>query len=524
MAMNIRLGVDVGGTNTDAVLLDEKGNLLAKAKCATTLDVTEGIRCAIARVLEDTTIAPERISHAMLGTTHCTNAIVERKGLTPLAVLRIGAPASLAVPPFADWPEDLVHALKPKTTIVRGGYEFDGREIVPLGEEEIVAFLKTLPSNLRAIAIVGIFSPVSDRQEKRAEELVREVLGPAIAVSCSNEIGSVGLLERENATILNAALTDVARRATQAFTEALQSHGIHAQEFFAQNDGTLMQLNYALRYPILTIASGPTNSLRGAAYLTGLKEAIVIDVGGTTSDLGVLQHGFPRESSAAVEIGGVRTNFRMPDLLSIGLGGGTIVRYEDGHQVTLGPDSVGYRLSTEAYIFGGSTLTLSDVAVRAGLMKLGTTPPPQLKDELQAAVMAEITRKLADAVDRLKTSPTEVTVIAVGGGAFLVPTELPGVKEVLRPDHNDVANAIGAAIAQVSGEVDKLFSLEGKSREAVLQEAKDQAIHSAVLAGAAVDHVEIIDVEEIPLAYLPGNAIRIRVKAAGPLHVKEATS
>jgi N-methylhydantoinase A/oxoprolinase/acetone carboxylase beta subunit len=89
-----------------------------------------------------------------------------------------------------------------------------------------------------------------------------------------------------------------------------------------------MYSEYALRYPILTIACGPTNSIRGAAHLSGLNDALVVDIGGTTTDIGVLMQGFPRQSSAAVEIGGIRTNFRMPDILSIGIGGGTIVRLD----------------------------------------------------------------------------------------------------------------------------------------------------------------------------------------------------
>ncbi|MEZ4571318.1 MAG: hydantoinase/oxoprolinase family protein [Thermomicrobiales bacterium] len=93
--------------------------------------------------------------------------------------------------------------------------------------------------------------------------------------------------------------------------------------FFSQNDGTLMALEYATRYPILTVASGPANSIRGAAFLSRLEDAIVVDVGGTSTDIGILVKGFPRESSIAVDIGGVRTNFRMPDLISIALGGGT---------------------------------------------------------------------------------------------------------------------------------------------------------------------------------------------------------
>ena len=105
----------------------------------------------------------------------------------------------------------------------------------------------------------------------------------------------------------------------------MREAGIEAPVYISQNDGTLMSVDYCRQYPVATFASGPTNSMRGAAFLSGRTDCVVIDVGGTTSDVGVLVHGFPREAAVAVDIGGVRTNFRMPDVLPVGLGGGSIV-------------------------------------------------------------------------------------------------------------------------------------------------------------------------------------------------------
>jgi N-methylhydantoinase A/oxoprolinase/acetone carboxylase beta subunit len=122
----------------------------------------------------------------------------------------------------------------------------------------------------------------------------------------------------------------------------------------------------ARRYPVLTIASGPANSIRGGGFLSGLSDAVVIDIGGATTDFGILQKGFPRESGVAVTISGVRTNFRIPDVISIGLGGGSIVREKDSI-ITIGPDSVGSEITRKALVFGGDTLTATDIAVRMGL-------------------------------------------------------------------------------------------------------------------------------------------------------------
>ena len=510
-----RLGIDVGGTNTDAVVLDRDDRLLASTKVATTADVTGGIRAAIAAVTGQLGAAGGRITHAMLGTTHSTNAVLERRDLRRVATIRIGAPATLSVRPLYGWPEDLRRVISAGETIVRGGFEFDGRPIVELDEDAVSRFAASVAGVAEAIAVVGVFSPVSEEHELRARERIAAELGD-IPVSLSHEVGQLGLLERENATVLNASLTGVARHVAQAFTGALADHGLAPVTFFAQNDGTLMALHYAERFPVLTIGSGPANSLRGAAFLTGLADAIVVDVGGTSSDVGVLAAGFPRESNAGVEIGGISTNFRMPDLVTIAVGGGSIIGGSVG-AVTVGPRSVGYRIREEALIFGGSTPTLTDASVAAGAADLGERSRTEADGPLLHEGLARAHVMLAEAVERVKTSREDRPLIAVGGGSHLIPDSVPGASRVHRPERHDVANAIGAAIAAVSGQVDRIFNLAGTSRQEVLQEARREATERAVAAGAAPGDVEIIELEEIPLAYLAHPAIRVRVKAVGAL-------
>jgi N-methylhydantoinase A/oxoprolinase/acetone carboxylase beta subunit len=513
---NLRLGVDVGGTNTDAVVLDDNHHVLAKAKTPTTPDVTTGIVQAVDLVLASGEPSA-RISAAMLGTTQCINAILEREHLGRVGIVRLGAPATLALPPLVDWPEDLRSLVGQASYIVAGGCEFDGREISPLDETHLRTVGRDLRGQVDAIAVSSVFAPVNPEHERRAAALLREAVGERVPISLSHEIGTLGLLERENATVLNAALMRVIARAVGAFRAAIARHGIVADLFLTQNDGTLMALDEALRSPILTVASGPTNSIRGAAELSGLGDAVVVDVGGTTTDIGALQHGFPRPSSVAIALGGVRTNFRMPEILSLALGGGSIVRAES-KRASVGPRSVGYLLTTAARVFGGDTLTLTDIAVAAGITHLGNPDRVRnLAPELVERAVGAALRLLAEGIDRVKTSPAGVPVIAVGGGSFLVPDRLPGASEIVRPEHADCANAIGAAIAQVSGEVDRIWRLEGRSRESVLVEAREMACEKACRAGADPDTLELIEREEIPLAYLPGNAVRLRVKVVGRL-------
>jgi N-methylhydantoinase A/oxoprolinase/acetone carboxylase beta subunit len=290
---------------------------------------------------------------------------------------------------------------------------------------------------------------------------------------------------------------------------------ITAPFYISQNDGTLMNADFAADHPVLTFASGPTNSMRGAAFLSGLKDAIVIDVGGTTTDIGVLQRGFPRVAALAVSIGGVRTNFRMPDTLSIGLGGGSLIRTDP---VKVGPQSVGYELITKGKVFGGDILTATDIVVAAGKADIGDASKVNGLDRgLMAAVEDRIEEMVNVSVDRMKTSAAAVPVIIVGGGSILIQRPVAGASEIVKPNHFAVANAIGAAIAQIGGETDRIFSLAEMSRDHALAQAKQEATDRAVIAGADAYTVEIVEVEEVPLAYLPGNATRIMVKAVGDL-------
>ena len=510
----MRIGIDVGGTNTDAVLLDGT-RVVAEVKTSTTSDVTAGIVIAIADLKRKAKFNPADVRAVMIGTTHFINAIVETERLAPTAAVRLGLPATRALPPLIGWPKHLVSAIRGKGYLCHGGYEYDGRPISPLDYSEIRRVADDIAEKgLRSVAISAVYSPVNADLELEVAELISQQL-PNVAISMSHEIGRMGLLERENATILNACLRELASQICDGLAEALSTAGIHAPLFLSQNDGTLMDVDYARKYPVATFASGPTNSMRGAAFLSGLSDCAVVDVGGTTSDVGILQNGFPRESTTEVSVSGVRTNFRMPDVLSIGIGGGSIVS-SDGR--TVGPNSVGFRIRQKSLVFGGDTLTATDIAVAAGIAEVGDRSLVSHLDKgFVEAVLEHVTQEIAAVVDQMRISPDPMPVVAVGGGSALVTDRLPGVGEVLRPEHSSVANAIGAAIAQVGGEVDRMFAVASGMRTSVLDSAKQEAVDRAIAAGALPESVQIVEVEEVPLAYLPGNATRIRVKAVGDL-------
>jgi N-methylhydantoinase A/oxoprolinase/acetone carboxylase beta subunit len=514
-AKDLRIGIDVGGTNTDAVIMDESDRILARTKQATTEDVTGGMQAALTEVIRQMGEGASRIGRVMLGTTHATNAILERRGLGRVGAIRLGAPATMSLRPMESWPDELREAVCADWTILSGGHYIDGRRISALDEQGIALFADSMRGRADAIAVTAVFSPASGGDEQRAAEIVREVLGREYPISLSHEIGSLGIIERESATILNAALFGVAGQVIKALDDVLLGSDLDVETYFAQNDGTLMAVEFAEQFPILTIGSGPANSLRGAAYLSGERDAIVVDVGGTSSDLGVLVDGFPRESAAAVNIGGVRTNFRMPDILAIALGGGTIISGTVEEPV-VGPRSVGYRVTRDALVFGGPTPTLTDAAVATGLATIGNHPIDASFEGLLDAAIGLVDEMLTDAVDRVSLGRTTLPLVAVGGGAYLVPDALAGVSTVLRPENGDVANAVGAAIAWVSGRSDGIH-VQGNDFKDSLQASYEEAIQRAVSAGADPALVEIVEHIEVPLAYLTTPAVRVRVKAAGPL-------
>ena len=512
----MHVGVDVGGTNTDAALIEGE-KVIAFIKSPTTEDVASGVMAAIQCVLDQSGVEPEGISSVMIGTTQFTNAFVEGKRLVPVATFRAALPATESLLPMADFPTHLRSSIGQVSYLIGGGYEFDGREIQSLDEDAAREAARDMKAKgVTSAAISGVFSPINGSNETRIAEIIAEEV-PGALITLSSEIGRVGLIERENAAIMNASLAELSKMVVNAFRSALAELDLNCPFFISQNDGTLMAAEFAEKYPVLTFASGPTNSMRGAAFLSGIKDGIVIDIGGTTSDVGVLKDGFPRESALAVDIGSVRTNFRMPDILAVGLGGGSVVR-ETPDGVTVGPDSVALKLTEEALVFGGDTLTTTDIAVAAGQAEIGDKAKvAHLNRELIETALDEIHRKLEDTIDKVKSSQGTVPVILVGGGTILVNRTLAGASEVIRPQNAGVANAIGAGLAQVGGEVDKIFSYEEIGRDRAMRQAKEESVERAVAAGANLASTEIVGLDEVPLAYLPGGAVRIKAKAVGDL-------
>src|ERR1700677_2092914 len=190
--------------------------LIAFHKSPTTANVSDGIVAAIRAILKDRggeldRLPLRQIAAVMIGTTHFTNAFVERRDLLPVGVMRIALPAAREVPPMADWPADFLDAIGRHVYCVRGGYHFDGRLNSSLDEKAVAGAARDMRAKgLKTAAICGLFSPVNAGMEERAAEILSQE-APDMAVTLSNRSGKIGLLERENAAIMNASLAGMAR-------------------------------------------------------------------------------------------------------------------------------------------------------------------------------------------------------------------------------------------------------------------------------------------------------------------------
>ncbi|MDX6702795.1 MAG: hypothetical protein QOF26_3021 [Baekduia sp.] len=452
-------GIDVGATNADAALMDQDGRLVARAKVRVGGVLRDSIGAALDALLGAAPGGAAHPARVVLGTRQVTHDLEQRRELTRVGVLRLGAPLTGALPPLCRWPPELRAAVSAGERIVGGGAELDGRTAAPLDVDAVLRFLQDVAGDARGIAISGVFSPVSPEQELAVATLVLRELGPGVRVTCSHEIGSIGLLARENATVLNAVLAGPAERLTGALADALEARHLAAEPFFAQSDGTIMNLDHALRFPVLMIGGGAAISIRGAGHLSGVAEASVVDVGGTQTEVSVLVHGFPRSAPPPTEVAGVTGDLRIPELWRLPVGG-----------------------DTEA----------SDLAAALGW-------------------------ELAD-LDVLDGDPgrTHRPVIAIGGAAELVAAALTGTEEVIQPAQGDIAGAIGAVIAPVSGSAELVCAPEPGRVRAAAEQVRREAIERAIHAGADPARVEVGEVEQLPLSQLVEPALRLRARALGP--------
>jgi len=530
---NLCIGIDIGGTNTDAVLLKDR-TILANTKVTTTPDARHGVITVIKNLFKQTGVSPTDITLLVIGTTHFVNTILQTKGLNEVMVIRLAKPATTAVEPMLDWPESLRKAIGGHREIIAGGHEYHGKEIAPLDCARLKELAHIAKAKaIKAAAITGVFAHVNPEHEIKAQQILNDIY-PEIQITLSHLVGKLNLLPRENTTILNAALSTQFNQFHDSLKRVIEDLQLaHATLFFTTNDGTL-EHPYDI-FPITTYGSGTSNSMRGAVILTEEPDAVVADIGGTSTDVGILKNGFPLETGYETKIGNEKEymvcNFPAPLMRSCGLGGGSIIRINGTGTLEVGPHSVGYQLTKEARIFGGNTLTVTDIAVAKGRLNLGDcTYLTDIDPKIIQQADDIIHRKLADMINHMlyfcKTNKA-LPLILVGGGACLFDQQKlrqllsEKIANIQLPPQAGYTNALGAAIAKVSGSYHSVFQYANvpgliyTPREDAIILAKQQATQNAIAKGANPATITIQEIEEIPINYLPGNQTRLRIKVIG---------
>jgi len=338
--MPIALGIDTGGTYTDAVLIDTaSGTVLASAKALTTRpDLSLGITAALDAAFA-VPAGPGRASAPAAGavelvglsTTLATNAIVEDQG-APVCLVLVGYdPGLIQARGLAGElvTRDVVH--------VRGGHDGQGDEVEPLDERAVLAAAAARREQVAAFAVSAYFGVRNPAHELRARALIEGATG--LPVTCGHELTSqLDSVRRATTAALNARLVPTLRELIATLRRVLAARRIAAPLMIVKGDGSLVQADWAMQRPIETILSGPAASVVGAWHLAGRQDGWVVDVGGTTTDIALLRQGLPRLNPTGARVGRWRTMVQTVDVHTAGLGGDSHVRVNrDTGEVLLGP-------------------------------------------------------------------------------------------------------------------------------------------------------------------------------------------
>ena len=313
-----QLGIDTGGTYTDAVLLDSAGQVVAKHKSLTTgYDLSVGIGDALANL---PTALLRKVNLVALSTTLSTNSVVEGRG----------APVSVLLPGYNQQQiakSGLGEIIGGEfITALGGGHDALGNELAPLDTAQAARVIERMRARVSAFAVSALFATRNNAHENQLRELVRELTG--LPVACGHELASgLGAPRRALTAALNARMIPYIHNLIESMRKILKQQRIDAPLMIVKGDGSLVNFETALRQPVATVLSGPAASVIGACALSGVRDAIVVDMGGTTTDIAVVADGRPELCEDGARIGDWRPMVRAIRVFSIGLGGDSEVRF-----------------------------------------------------------------------------------------------------------------------------------------------------------------------------------------------------
>lgn len=318
--MGYQLGLDTGGTYTDAVLVDDALNVQASAKSLTThSDLIQGLRGAVDQVIQN--VAPDQIDLVCLSTTLATNALVEGRGRS-VALLLIGfSPAQMQR-------ARLMEALSGDPHVfIEGGHSASGYPVAELDVAACREFISTVDSQVDAYAVSGMFAVRNPEHENAVQSLIEVMTSKP--VTCSHHLSSdLDAPRRALTALLNARLVPMINALLNAARELLAERVISAPLMIVKGDGSLIGDTFASRYPVETILSGPAASVVGARFLCQQASVLVSDMGGTTTDVALIRENQPLLNPNGATVGGWRTMVKAVDVRTFGLGGDSAVSYD----------------------------------------------------------------------------------------------------------------------------------------------------------------------------------------------------
>lgn len=326
------LGVDTGGTYTDGVLLEYKSRQVLKS--TKTLTTKHDLKVGILNALD--ALLPERrtaIKLVSISTTLATNAIAEGKG-RPVALFLLG------------YDPDLVKHFRfegsfatPRFYYFQGGHTLTGEPQAPLAIDQILKTAHALKNEVEAFSISGYFSPFNISHEERAAEKISHEIGLPVVVGhqLSSKLNSI---QRATTAALNASLLAILKEFITSIESALSARGVQAPLMVVHSDGSLMETSQVKSRPVETVHSGPAASAMGARVLAQVEKALVIDIGGTTTDIALLDKGRLKINESGTKVGKYRTAVRAADIRSIGLGGDSFLNLDAENNLKIGPQRV----------------------------------------------------------------------------------------------------------------------------------------------------------------------------------------
>jgi N-methylhydantoinase A/oxoprolinase/acetone carboxylase beta subunit len=540
------LGIDVGGTHTDAVLIDHR-RVLKKAKVLTDQqNLVNSLLAVTNELVDDATVG--QLERVVLSTTISTNAIVQDK-VDRVGILVVSGPG--LPPSLFDVHQD--------TYFLTGYINHRGMEIAAVDRNEAVRMRDRFRAEgIRHAGIVGKFSTRNPKQELELREIVGEGLDH---VSMGHRMsGHLNFPRRIATTYLNEAIWGIYQKFVREVLSFVRARGITVPIYILKADGGTFDIVQSAEFPVQTILSGPAASVMGILTTTGCAtDAIALDIGGTTTDIALFADGVPLFETFGVVIEGHKTLIRGTRTLSIGIGGDSVVRVQQG-KIVIGPNREG-----PAAAFGGPYPTPTDAMISLGMTEIGDRSKAEASlapiaealkcgiTEAARAIFRETCSQIASHVrafiEEINNQPVYTihemlegkqlhprTLYVVGGPAGPLAPELGKLLECEAriPVHSEVANAIGAALARITAEMTLLADTERRtltigeeglqmaipqhySIEDVICTGREKLREKVLNMGAAENdlEIEVVEAQQFNMVreyYTTGKNIRIKMQ------------